>query len=76
MSNALLDQIIIRLGLAPAPRYCLEEVALILGVTREQVRRLIKKKYLKGFKGTASRWTAVFHDDLASFVARGNRGTA
>lgn len=76
MTRTKLDEIITCLGLRSAPRYSLEEVSTILGVRIDQVRELIKKRHLKGFKGTTIRWTGVFHDDLAAFLSRANGGVA
>ena len=76
MTTTNLDHLLASLEVAPTARYDLDQVANILGINLAQVRELIKKRRLKGFKGTPARWTGVLHADLAAYVLRLNGGAA
>ena len=72
MNLQSLEALVTDLGLLPAPRYTLEQVATILGLTMTQVRELLKKRRLKGLKGSLNRWMGVLHADLESYFLRIN----
>jgi hypothetical protein len=72
MATNTLTTLILALGIAPAPRYSIEETAAILGLTSKQVRTQIKKGYLTAIRGSRRRWSGVFHADLESYFAAVN----
>lgn len=67
-----LSALLTTLGITPAPRYTLEEVAHILGMTCRQVRSQIQKGRLLAIKTSARRWAWVLHPDLDAYFAAVN----
>ena len=77
MRSLTLSALVTTLGIPPTPRYSIEEVAMILGLTSGQVRSQIKKGNLSALRGSRRRWTGVLHEDLdAYFTANNTRGGA
>ena len=77
MLSPTLSALLNTLGIPPTPRYSIEEVAAILGLTSGQVRSQIKKGNLAAVRGSRRRWTGVLHEDLgAYFTANNSRGGA
>ena len=74
MSTTKLDALLTTLGIAPAPRYTIEDVATILGFTPKQVRTQVKKGNLTALRGSRRRWTGVLHDDLDAYFTANNGG--
>ncbi len=74
MSTPTLDALLTTLGIAPAPRYPIEDVAAILGFTTKQVRTQIKKGNLTAVRGSRRRWTGVLHTDLDAYYTANNGG--
>ena len=74
MSIATLNALLTTLEIASAPRYTIEEVANILGLTLRQVRVQVKKGNLVAIRGSLRRWTGVLHDDLADYYSANNGG--
>lgn len=64
-----LSELLTTLGIAPAPRYTLEEVARILGTSPRQVRSQIQKGRIPAIKSSVRRWGWVLHPDLESYFA-------
>ncbi len=67
-----LNNLLQNLGVTPAPRYPIPEVANILGLTEHQVRVQIKKGNLAAIRGSRRRWSGVFHADLESYFSAVN----
>lgn len=70
-----LAALLIALGIPPSPRYSIEDVARILGLTPKQVRNQVKKNHLIAVRGSRRRWTGVLHEDLSAYFAMANGGT-
>jgi pantothenate kinase type III len=64
-----LSALLTTLGIAPAPRYTIEEVARILGNTPRQVRTQIQKGRIPAIKSSVRRWGWVLHPDLEAYFA-------
>lgn len=60
-------------GIAPAPRYTLEQVASILGCELDHVRYLVTRRKLPVLKVGAQTWSSIRHEDLGMFLASVNR---
>jgi pantothenate kinase type III len=64
-----LSALLATLGIEPAPRYTLEEVARILGTTPRQIRSQIQKGRIHAIKSSVRRWGWVLHTDLEAYFA-------
>lgn len=71
-----LTKLLSTLGMPPIPRYSLEEVAHITGLSLRQVRNQIEKGRLAAIKSSARRWAGVLHQDLETYFAAINGGSA
>lgn len=60
------------LGIPHKPRFAIEEVAEILGITRDQVVNLLKKGKLTGMKSSVRRWRGVYSVDLSDYLEKVN----
>lgn len=74
MNETELNAMFLGAGVTPKSRYDIDEVALVLGLEPEQVRELLKKRRLKGFKTSERRWTTVLHLDLEDYLSELNGG--
>lgn len=66
--SPLLETMLDQLGIKPKPRFTVEEVAEILGIRRDQVLDLLKRKKLIGMRASVSKWSGVFAQDLAEYI--------
>jgi len=67
-----LATLLIAMSIPPTPRYSIEDVARILGLTPKQVRNQVKKHHLVAVRGSRRRWTGVLHEDLNAFYTSNN----
>lgn len=70
-----LSKMLEALGIPYKPRFTIEEVAEILGIRRDQVMHLLKRKKLVGMKSSANRWGGVFAFDLDQYIQAVNQST-
>jgi hypothetical protein len=72
MANANLNALLDKLGIPPQPRYPLDGVAAILGLSDQAVRCQVKKGNLIAVRGSRRRWTGVLHEDLDAYYTANN----
>lgn len=72
--NKTLPHLLEKLGRIPQPRFTIEEVGDILGLSRGEVLAQIKRGHLPAIKVSARRWGYVLHDDLNAFLTALNGG--
>ena len=70
--NTTLAAVLAAIGTPHKPRYGIEEVAEILGISRYQVVDLLRKGKLVGMKSSMHRWRCVFAIELDAFIQRVN----
>jgi hypothetical protein len=66
------NDLLLTIGMKPASRYTIPEVAIILGLTEHQVRTQIRKGNLIAIKGSTRRYVGVMHHDLATYFTTAN----
>jgi len=69
-----LNTLLIKLTMTPRHRYTLEEVGEVLGISRDEVLRQIKRGHLVAVKVAERKWGYVLHDDLDAFLSALNGG--
>lgn len=70
--HANLHYILERLNIPLKPRYNLDEVGEVLGIRRDQVLDLLRRRQIIGMKSSSNRWSGVFADDLDAYLLRVN----
>jgi len=76
MPNSTLSTLITSLGMSLKPRYTIEEVSTVLGITPKQVRSQIKKGRLKALRGSRNCLTGILHSDLETYFDVANSGSS